>query len=299
LAARGQSIETVRTDRRWTVLSLLEWGDAYLRERGFDEARLHTELLIGRVLGLTRLQVYLQYDRPLDDQELASFKALFKRRLVHEPLQYILGETEFMGLPFMVDRRVLIPRQETEILVEIAAKDLQEAGPEPNVLEVGTGAGNIAVALGRLVPTARILSIDVSEEALEVAAENIARNDVTNVVVRQGDIRVEPLEPGAFDMLVSNPPYVSLKEFETLQPEVRDYEPPLATTDGSDGFSLISRIMEVASTALRAGGWLLMEIGFGQGPAVLRLAADRGLNGGELIPDYAGIPRVFRVRRSG
>jgi release factor glutamine methyltransferase len=202
-----------------------------------------------------------------------------------------------MGLPFFVDRRVLIPRPETEILVEAAVEQLREAGPEPQVLEVGTGSGNIAVALGRLVPSARILSIDVSDEALEVASANIARNEVGNVVVRRGDIRIESFEPDRFDLLVSNPPYVSRKDYETLQPEVREYEPSVATTDGGDGLSLISRILEVASVSLRVGGWLLMEIGFGQGPEILRRAADRGVGDGELMRDFAGIPRVFRVRR--
>ncbi len=259
------------------------------------------ELLLGKVLGLTRMQLYLQFDRPLRDQELAEFKGLFRRRLGHEPLQYILGETEFLGLRFAVDSRVLIPRPETELLVESAAEILKRENAEvrPEVLEVGTGSGNIAVALGRLVPAARILSIDVSDAALEVAARNVAVHGVGNVELRKGDILTESFGPERFDLIISNPPYVPLADHRTLQPEVRDHEPSIATTDGGDGLSLTSRIFDVAGESLRAGGWLLLEIGFGQGPAVLSLASERGLRGGEVFADYAGIPRVFRARRAG
>ncbi len=297
---KGEHVATAGGPTRWTVLSLLEWGGGYLRERGFPESRLHVELLLGKVLGLTRLQLYLQFDRQLGEQELKDFKALFKRRLVHEPLQYILGETEFMGLTFLVDPRVLIPRPETEILVESAAEVLAQTAPgsNPEVLEVGTGSGNIAVALGRLAPAARILGIDVSEAALEVAARNVAAHGVGNVELRKGDIRNESFGPDRFDMILSNPPYVPLEELSGLQPEVRDFEPSVATTDGGDGLSVTSKVFDVAAASLRDPGWLFLEIGYGQGPAVLALASEKGFAGGELLPDYAGIPRVFRVRRS-
>ncbi len=300
MPAGGVHIATVGTERTWTVLSLLGWAGTYLRERGFSESRLHAELLLGKVLGLTRLQLYLQYDRPLGAEELGAFKTLFRRRLAHEPLQYILGETEFMGMVFAVDPRVLIPRPETELLVESAAELLRrpDMPAAPEVLDIGTGSGNIAVALGKFVPGAHILGIDVSEGALEVAARNVAAHGAGNVEVRKGDIREEIFGPGRFDMILSNPPYIPLVEMGGLQPEVRDFEPSVATTDGADGLSLISRVCDVASISLRGRGWLLLEIGFGQGPAVLSLASGRGFPGGDIVSDYGGIPRVFRVRRS-
>ena len=270
-----------------------------MTERGFDEARLHTELMLAQVLGLTRLQLYLQFDRPLTAEELGAFKAFFKRRLAREPLQYILGHTEFMGFPIAVDRRVLIPRPETELLVEAAVaalKERGEAGGGGDVLEVGTGSGNIAVALGRLLPRAAILSVDVSSEALEVAARNIASNGVRNVTLRQGDIRRESFGPDRFDLVISNPPYVGRLDLEGGQPEVRDYEPSIATTDGEEGLSFFPLLFRVAGASLRKGGWLFMEIGAGQGDGVLRLAREAGLPSGELLPDYAGIPRVFRLQ---
>jgi release factor glutamine methyltransferase len=291
-------------ERTWTVLSLLEWGTRYLTERGFDEARLHTELMLAQVLGLTRLQLYLQFDRPLTTEELVAFKAFFKRRLAREPLQYILGLTEFMGFPIAVDRRVLIPRPETELLVEAAVAALKERGEEGgggweggDILEVGTGSGNIAVALGRLLPGAAILSIDVSSDALEVAAGNIASNGVRNVTLRQGDVRKESFGPDRFDLVISNPPYVGRLDLEGGEPEVRDYEPSVATTDGEEGLSFFPLLFRVAGASLRKGGWLFMEIGAGQGDDVLRLAREAGLPSGELLPDYAGIPRVFRLQR--
>jgi release factor glutamine methyltransferase len=254
--------------------------------------------MLGAVLGLTRLQLYLGFDRPLTREELAAFKSFFKRRLAREPLQYILGETAFMGLRIAVDRRVLVPRPETEILVEVAVAALKQSDGNPEILEVGTGSGNIAVALGHFVPEARILSIDVSGEALEVAARNIRANGVVNVELRRADIKVESFGADRFDLIISNPPYVASGDIQGLQPEVREYEPLIATTDGADGFSLFGSIFSVARNALREGGWLFLEIGYGQGSEVLRLASGAGFPGGELLPDYAGIPRVFRVRCS-
>jgi release factor glutamine methyltransferase len=153
------------------------------------------------------------------------------------------------------------------------------------------------VALGRLLPGAAILSIDVSSDALEVAAGNIASNGVRNVTLRQGDVRKESFGPDRFDLVISNPPYVGRLDLEGGEPEVRDYEPSVATTDGEEGLSFFPLLFRVAGASLRKGGWLFMEIGAGQGDDVLRLAREAGLPSGELLPDYAGIPRVFRLQR--
>jgi release factor glutamine methyltransferase len=282
----------------WTVLSLLEWAGTYLGERGFDEPRLHVELLLAAVLKLRRLDLYLQFDRPLRPEELTAFKSLFKRRLNHEPLQYILGETEFMGLRLAVASGVLIPRPETEVLVERAVEEIRGLGARPvTVADIGTGSGNIAISLARFVPTTTVTAIDVSARALVIAGANCERNQVSNVRLQEADIFADALGSSTFDVIVSNPPYVSLGEFAQLPEEIRVYEPRMATTDEGDGYRFIKRIVSLASRHLNPGGHLLMEIGFGQGETARRIAESAGLVEGCLHPDLAGIPRVLAARR--
>ena len=285
------------TPERWTVLSLLDWSGRYLTDRGFDEARLHVELLLAHVLSVSRLQLYLQFDRPLIPAELQAFKDLFKRRLTHEPLQYILGETEFMGLPIEVNRHVLIPRPETETLVEHALAILEHLEGEVTVVDIGTGSGNIAVALGHSLPAARILALDISPDALGVAQRNIRKHLLANVTLLELDIMSEPLPAGQYTMVVSNPPYVPLADFGGLQEEVRIFEPRLATTDGGDGMTVIRRILEASRDSLKSQGRVLLELGFGQSLEVRAIAEKLGFVDIQIIPDLAGIPRVLSARR--
>jgi release factor glutamine methyltransferase len=283
------------SSQRWNVLSLLEWGADYLRVRGFDEARLTVDLLLAHVLRLERMNLYLQFDRPLTPSELQEFKSLFKRRLDHEPLQYIVGETSFMGLPLFVDRTVLIPRPETEILVERALETLRLlAVPAPVLLDVGTGSGNIAVALGSSMPQATVVSIDASEEALQTAARNIARHALTNVTLQKADVFSDMIAGRRFHLVVSNPPYVSAEDFDGLQAEVRDFEPRIATTDGGDGYRFLMRLCSLAPHLLESGGALLMEIGYSQRERVEGMMGEAQLLGIQAFNDYAGIPRVVR-----
>lgn len=283
------------TASRHTVLSLLGRAADHLRSRGFDEARLHGELLLAHVLGISRLDLYLQFDRPLTSGEVDHFRALFLRRLTHEPLQYILGETEFMGLRLTVDSNVLIPRPETELLVERALEFCARGSGAPwRILDACTGSGNIAVALAVRLPSAHITAVDVSPGALRVAGDNVARHAPGRVDLVAADLLTDPLPGGAFHLLVSNPPYVPLSEFPALQPEVRDFEPSIATTDGGDGLRFHRRLVELARERLEQGGALIMEIGFGQAAAVREICAAGGLMDIEVIPDYAGIARVVQ-----
>jgi release factor glutamine methyltransferase len=282
----------------WTILSLLEWATGYLSARHFDESRLCAELLLAHVLHVRRLDLYLQFDRPLSSSDLAAFKSLFQRRLTHEPLQYIIGETEFMGLPLWVNPSVLIPRPETELLAEKAVEELKSrfAGAG-RILDIGTGSGNIAIAVGHFVPGAKILAVDVSDEALETASRNIARHELKNVELRAYDIYEDTLPEQEFDLIVSNPPYVSVQEYSSLQPEVRDFEPRIATSDEGDGLRFMRRILEFAAGRLVPGGIILLEIGFGQSEATREIAAAAGFGSIDIIRDYSGIPRVLRAER--
>jgi release factor glutamine methyltransferase len=286
--------------QQWTVLSLLQWGSDYLKEKGFDEPRLTVDLLLAHVLNLPRLNLYLQFDRPLTTDELSRFKTLFKRRLSREPLQYIIGETDFMGLRVRVTPDVLVPRPETELLAERAIEELKRRAPGSQVvLEIGTGSGNLAMAIARFVPTARIVSIDVSAPALAVARENLRSHGIETVDLEVVDVFSGWPEERKFDLIVSNPPYISLTEFAELQPEVRDFEPRLATTDESDGLRVIRRIVDLAGTALLPGGSLLLEVAYDQYRDVTRLLDQRGLKDVRWYDDHAGIPRVVSALREG
>ncbi len=285
--------------RDWTVLPLLEWAERYLRERSYGESRLNAELLLAHALRLPRLGLYLQFDRPLAAPELALFKKLLLRRLTHEPVQYILGETEFMGLLFEVTPAVLIPRPETENLVEEALRWLRSSGRAGgSVLEIGTGSGNIAVALGKFLPGAHVTSLEKSSDALDVARRNCARHGPGNVEFLNVDVFSAGFEGEiggrTFDAVVSNPPYVPGAEFDLLEPEVRDFEPRLATTDGADGFRFIRRIAGLAPGLLRPGGGMFLEIGYGQADAAEIIARESGLTGVGVRRDFAGIGRILR-----
>lgn len=279
---------------RWTVLSLIEWASAYLAARAFDETRLHVELMLGHVLSLKRIQLYLQFDRPLTPAELAAFKALFRRRLDHEPLQYILGETDFMGVTLGVAPGVLIPRPETELLVETALKHATSTGKDTmHVLDVGTGSGCIAIGLAHQLPALTVLGIDASEDALAIARKNHVRYPDLHVTFERHDIRSAAWPRGSFDLVLSNPPYIAPAEYETLEPEVRDHEPRAALTDDQDGLAFYRILVALAPRILREGGLLMCEIGHGQSDAVASLARAHGLTVREIIPDLAGVPRVI------
>lgn len=289
---------TAATSRAWTILSLIEWSADHLSSRGFEDCRLNAELLLAHVLQLSRVQLYTQYDRPLSFAELTSYRDLFRRRLTHEPLQYILGETEFMGLPLFVNSTVLIPRPETEQLVERSLEALRRIGNEtPAVLDIGTGSGNIAIALGIQFPNAKVTAVDISAAALETAARNVERHQIKNITLLQADVFTDFLPDETFDLIVSNPPYIAAAEFGTLQPEVRDFEPRIATTDGGDGFRFIRRISELAMKKLNPGGWLLMEIAYNQFEHSRAIATQAGLSGVEVLSDLSGVPRIVRGQK--
>lgn len=284
-AARGSS---------WTILPLVEACAGTFREHGLEEPRLNAELLLGRVLGLRRIQLYTNFDRPVGVAELQAFRSLARRRMEREPLQYILGETEFMGLVFEVSPAVLIPRPETEVLTERALELLRAGGSaEPSVLDLGTGAGNIAVSIAHAFPGARVTGMDASRAALALAERNRIRHGASGVRLVEGDVFGDscaalPLQ----DLILSNPPYLSPQEFSAAQPEVRLYEPRMALCDEEDGLRFIRRIAHLASTVLRSGGTLLVEVGYDQSAEAVRIFRGAGLEGVRTWKDAAGIERV-------
>lgn len=283
--------------RTWTVKELMKVSISLLEKKGFDEARLTVELLLAHALKCQRIQLYTSFDKPLAREEIAEFRKFLERRLNREPLQYIVGAAGFMGLQFRVDQRVLIPRPETETLVEqvmLLCNTMQEEKPL-SILEIGSGSGNIAVSLAKYVKRAKITGIDFSAESIEVAGFNAKIHEVEDrVSFRLLDI-FEPIDQillRRFDILVSNPPYISRDEWEQLQLEIRKYEPRTATTDEKDGYELFRRIFEIAPYVLSDSGRVAVEVGLGQAETVKTMMLASGFFDPFIIPDLQNTPRV-------
>ena len=252
--------------KAWTIGELLKVSAEYLKEKAIDSPRLGAEILLAHQLHLSRVQLYLQYDQPLTEEEVEGYRRLIRRRLNREPVQYITGTQEFWSMEFVVNPSVLIPRPETEVLVEQAVSlrnekpSLQEEGV--NLLDLGTGCGALAVALACEFEKALIYASDLSEEALRVAGENAERHRVMDRIrFRSGDL-FTPFAGEAirFNLILSNPPYIPADAFETLSPEVRDHEPRSALDGRDQGMHYIARILREAAGYLVPGGWILMEM---------------------------------------
>ena len=283
--------------RVWTVRELMKSAMDHLQRKGFEDARLTVELLLAHALDLQRIQLYLHFDKPLTQEELKQFRTLYERRLKREPLQYIIGSTSFMGLHFTVDSRVLIPRPETETLIEQVMLFCQRYPIDTPIqlLEIGTGSGNIAVSLAKYIKHAHITAIDISKEALIVAEENARIHSVgSQIQFSLVDVfdQTENLFRKRFDILVSNPPYVPRDEWEQLQAEVRDFEPSAAVTDGKDGFKFYHRFIGIIPDILKPGGGIMLEVGFNQAAKVARELKNSGIDQIQITNDLQGIPRV-------
>lgn len=279
------------SNNKWTVLKILTWTKEYLAGKGIENARLEAEWLLCEALSLDRVGLYLNFDKPLQESELAAYRSMVTRRAKREPLQHILGTQEFMGLQFMTTAAALIPRHDTEVLVSEALK----AVPAPrSVLDIGTGSGCVAIALAKVLPEATVVSADISPEAIELAIRNAELNTVS-VDFRQGSL-YEPVSNQRFDLIVSNPPYIPAADIETLQPEVRDFEPRLALDGGSDGLDFYRQITANAPEHLDPGGWLLVEVGAGQSGEVTEMFAKNGFSDIFSAKDPGGIERVVGGR---
>ncbi len=276
----------------WTIEALLRWAADDFRARGVESPRLDAELLLGRALGSTRIQLVVDSKRPLDAGELARFRELVKRRRAREPIAYILGEREFYGRTFRVDRRVLVPRPDTETLVTTALDRTRHLSMSMRALDLCTGSGCVAITLARERPTSAIAAADVSDDALEVARDNALRLGAYNVAFFLGDLFAALPAGARFDLVTANAPYIAADEIASLQPDVRDHEPRLALDGGADGLDLVRRIVAGAPRALRPAGTLALEVGAGQAPAVASLLAAGPFAAVEVRRDYAGIERV-------
>jgi len=289
----------VATERLWTVREVLQWTAADLAERGSGSPRLDAEVLLAAVLGMDRMGLYLALDRPLDADERTRYRHSIERRRAGEPVAYITGVKEFWSLPLRVDARVLVPRPETEILVEAAIAALGTARDGGRMLDVGTGSGAIAIALLSECPTLTADATDQSADAIAVAADNAERHGVRDrlrLIVGNLDEPVAGEPP--YDLVVANLPYIPSGEIPGLPVGVRDFEPHVALDGGPDGLCLVRRLVERAPTLLSPGASMLLEVAMGQAPAVVALGvAVDALEPARIVPDYAGIERVVVLRR--
>jgi len=270
------------------LLEVLRGTERYLADRGVENPRLNAEHLLAHALGLKRMELYLQFDRPLTESERAPLRDLVKRRGTREPLQHVLGTAEFHGRTFACDKRALVPRPETEQLVELAL-EIAKDKPAATILDIGTGSGVIVLTIALELPSATLHATDLSPDALALAAENAARHALTDrIVFHQADLL--PPDGTRFDLIIANLPYIPAEEIASLSPEVR-HDPASALDGGPDGLDLVRRLIETAPDRLAPGGALLLEIGLGQADAVNTLLSARKFRDISVRPDYQNIPR--------
>lgn len=296
-------------EKIWTVVDLLKTASGYLEDRGVDNARLNAEWLLAEVLHCRRLDLYVNYDRPLSSKELSLFREYLRRRARHEPLQYILGYTEFMGLKLEVTPHVLIPRPDTEILVESVEQTIWKSNPgEPvRVLDIGTGTGAIIIALTRRMKDRKIpvepYAMDICGKALDIAKRNARMHDCDEIRFFQGDVLNEESLMSyrhTFHVVVSNPPYLSAEEYALLSPEVRQFEPCMALDGGEDGLMFYRKIADLTRNLLNpcaSLGMIFLETGYDQASSVKTILEHHGFKNIEFFKDYQHIDRVVKGLR--
>ena len=289
------------TENPWTIKRLLEWTSGYLSQNGSDSGRLDAEILLAQSLGCQRIDLYTRFDQIPADQQLSQYRGLVKQRAGGTPVAYLVGHREFFSLPFKVNKSVLIPRPETEMLV-IKTLDLLKARPDKNetvqLIDVGTGSGNIAITIAKHWKNCRIQALDISDEALAVARENAVQHKVADrIEFVQSDLFEKIDSSRRFDLVISNPPYIAIGDAE-VAPDVKNHEPQIALFAGDDGMEVIARLVPQAAAYLKSGGYLLFEISpFIEIKCRDLLDSTEEFEKAEVFNDIANLPRVAMARR--
>ena len=284
-----------KTKRTWRVIDLITWTTGHFQKQGIGSARLDAELLLAHVLDIPRVQLYMRFNEALLPESLVAYRELVRRRAERIPLAYLVGRREFMGLSFHVDERVLIPRPETEVLVEIVEERTKSSSPA--ILDVGTGSGAIAISLARRKGW-NVTALDVSADAMDGATPNAEAHGVADrLTFLQGDL-FDPIPIGEqFDWILSNPPYIPDGVLPTLQPEIA-HEPAIALAGGDDGLNIVRRLIRGAPEHLKPGGHLLVEIGHDQADRVCQLMQeDTHWSHWNLVRDYTRVDRFLFAQR--
>lgn len=271
------------------ILEIIQRTTEYFQRQGVDSPRLTIELMVAHVLKRKRLELYLDFEREIGEPALTTLREMVKRRAAGEPLQYVLGVANFYGLDFAVDKRVLVPRPETELLVDYVVKNGAAA---TSIADLGTGSGVIAISLAKKLSAASVVAVDALENALEVARANAVTHGA-QIGFFHGDLFAPLPAETRFDWVVSNPPYIPSGEIASLAREIRDHEPRAALDGGADGLDIIKRIAVEARPRLAAGGRVAVELGAGQGSAAERIFLDNGYRVEKMISDWQGHARVL------
>lgn len=286
----------------WTIGKILKWTEQYFASKGIESPRLDAEVLLSHVLKKERIYLYVHFDAPLEPSELAAYKYCIKKRLEHMPVAYITGTREFMGLDFHVTTSVLIPRPDTEILVQTAMDHLKdmEHGESPVIADIGTGSGAICLSMLSYMPELQAVTVDISEDAIQVAKGNAESLNVADrIEFIEGDM-LEPLAGQSFDAIVSNPPYIPERDIEGLEPEVKCYEPMGALVADDEGMIFYKRLLQDAPKLLKTGGFLALEAGIHEAGPIKDIGESSGdWENIEVIKDLAGIDRVVVLRKRG
>jgi release factor glutamine methyltransferase len=277
--------------KTWTLLDVLKWTTEFFEERDVPSPRVDAEWILSHVFKIKRLEIYLRYAQPLEKKELETIRSLVIRRANREPLQYILGDTEFYGYKFLVNPNVLIPRPETEFLVE---RIINEVPKNSKFLDIGTGSGAISVTLAKELPSAKVTALDISPQALETAKGNAKLNEV-DISFIEADLFPEQIEK--FDVIISNPPYIDEEDFKTLEPEITRYEPKLALVANDNGLILYKKILQQADAYLNENGIIYFEIGEKQAEAITEEARKNRFSFCETYKDLNQHDRYMKIMR--
>lgn len=276
-----------------TVLEAIKLSTEYFQKKQIESPRANAEILLAEILHCKRLDLYLSFDKPLSGIELNLYREYIKKRAMHIPLQYIIGSVEFYNLKFIVNENVLIPRPETELLVEQIINDFKDKS-RLKILDIGSGSGNISLSLAKNLKEAFVTGIDISENAINLAKENAELNKINNVEFKLFDVMSEEIfQLDKFDLIVSNPPYVSEPDFYNLEPELKVHEPRIALTDNADGLSFYNRITSIAKNILEKPGYLYFEIGKDQQKTITDKMRKENFTDIKIYKDYAGIDRII------
>ena len=289
-------MEAVKEKKQvWRIIDLIEWGEDYFKQHKFDSPKQEIEWLLCDLLNHKRVDLYINFEQKVPNDKLALLKKWIKKRLKRMPLQYITGVTEFYGNKYFLNDDVLIPRPETERLVDISLDCINKLS-HPRILEVGTGSGCISISIALMRGDAKILSIDISQNALNKAQENSDYHKTNNVKFLNLDFLKE-IPSERFDIIVSNPPYIPLEEMKNIMIDVKEHEPEIALTDFNDGLVFYDRFADLGSKLLKKEGWMVLEVGIDDHPEkVAKLFKSKGYSNIELVSDYNKDKRVLKVK---
>ena len=276
--------------KNWTVIDIIRWGTDYFTEKNIDSPRLTIELLLCKILECERISLYTNFEKPLSDDELYRLRELIKRRIKREPLQFILGKTKFYDSDLFLNNSTIVPRPETELLVEYADKIIKSNPEIEYILDIGTGSGCTAIPLAKRYPDKNFHAIDINPKALILAEKNAIYNGLKNINFYELDIlKMTPNQK--FDLIISNPPYISQVEYQILEPEVLYYEPKEALTDNSDGLTFYRRFSEIFREILESNGKFILEIAYNQSDEVFQLFNQKGYKV-NFVKDWNSINRI-------